>query len=99
MQIAYLSAFFLQFEAQTVLRPHPVLVQVHERDLYGHLGGVFTGMGPAGGPVQALKTFFLLDCRVVAKGRPLLVKSTRLRKTAEESNIACLWTGSEPPGL
>ena len=30
-----------------------VLVPVHERDLYGHLGGIFACMGPVNGPVQA----------------------------------------------
>ena len=30
-----------------------VLVQVHERDRYGHLRGVFACIGPATGPIQA----------------------------------------------
>ncbi len=30
-----------------------VLVQVHERDRYGHSGGVFACMGPGDGPIRA----------------------------------------------
>ena len=36
-----------------VLQFIKVLVQVHERDRYGHLRGVFACIGPATGPIQA----------------------------------------------
>lgn len=40
-----------------------VLVQVHERDRYGHLRGVFACIGPATGPIQARET---IDKREIA---------------------------------
>ena len=61
-----------------------VLVPVHERDLYGHLGGIFACMGPADGPAQASAIRGAYHTSLACAGKHwqmgiLMYKSRRIR--------------------
>ena len=49
-----------------------VLVQVHGRDRYGHLRGVFACIGPTTGPLHALET---LDKRKIVSNLQTMLRS------------------------